>query len=121
MKSYGPLGNQWIYSKETGYDLTRSIASPAPLSLETDKGMIKIAPTKSALIIIDMQSVPFFLPPYRELTNVGWGLGFGRNFFLHPEMRTHAPGLAAKDVLLSTVIPAARSNGIRILWVNWGL
>jgi hypothetical protein len=50
-----------------------------------------------------------------------WGGGMGRNFFLHPELRAHGPGLAAKDVLLSTVIPAARASGVRILWVNWGL
>ncbi|KAF2730663.1 Isochorismatase hydrolase [Polyplosphaeria fusca] len=56
-------------------------------------------PSKSALIIIDMQN--FFLSP-----------AFGRS--------EGAGHLAARN-LQSHVIPAARKAGIKVLWVNWGL
>ncbi|KNZ77435.1 Peroxyureidoacrylate/ureidoacrylate amidohydrolase RutB [Termitomyces sp. J132] len=43
-----------------------------------------------------------------------------QNFFLHPELRKHPSGLECVDRLLESV-PVARTMGIKILWVNWGL
>lgn len=43
-----------------------------------------------------------------------------RNFFLHPEIRTHAPGLLAFEQL-KLAIPAAKAAGMEIIYCNWGL
>ncbi|KAI0928447.1 hypothetical protein AcW1_005688 [Taiwanofungus camphoratus] len=59
--------------------------------------VVRIAKNRSAIIIIDMQ-----------------------NFFLHPELRNHPTGLACIDPLLK-IVPSLRSQGVKILWVNWGL
>lgn len=57
-----------------------------------------IEPSRSALIIIDMQ-----------------------NFFLHPELNPMATaGRAAVEPTLK-IIEGFRKKGIKILWVNWGL
>ncbi|KIM85165.1 hypothetical protein PILCRDRAFT_817152 [Piloderma croceum F 1598] len=58
---------------------------------------VRINKSSSAIVIIDMQ-----------------------NFFLHPGLRDHPTGLKCVDPLLE-VIPVLRSQGIKILWVNWGL
>ncbi|KAG2044881.1 Isochorismatase hydrolase [Suillus americanus] len=42
------------------------------------------------------------------------------SFFLHPELRVHKTGLACVDPLLKVVGPL-RKQGVKILWVNWGL
>lgn len=42
------------------------------------------------------------------------------SFFLHPDRQNHPTGLACVDPLLKAV-PALRSLGTKILWVNWGL
>ena len=58
----------------------------------------RIEPSRSALIIIDMQ-----------------------NFFLHPELSPDATaGRAAVEPTLK-IIEGFRKIGIKILWVNWGL
>ncbi|KAL6309927.1 Isochorismatase hydrolase [Sparassis latifolia] len=59
--------------------------------------VLRIAKERSAIVIIDMQ-----------------------NFFLHPDLREHPTGLACVDPLMKAV-PALRSQGVKILWVNWGL
>jgi len=43
-----------------------------------------------------------------------------QNFFLHPDLRAHPLGLKCVEPLMKTV-PALRSIGSKILWVNWGL
>ncbi|CAL1695726.1 unnamed protein product [Somion occarium] len=43
-----------------------------------------------------------------------------QNYFLHPDLRNHPTGLACVDPLMKAV-PALRSVGAEILWVNWGL
>ncbi|CRG92041.1 hypothetical protein PISL3812_09096 [Talaromyces islandicus] len=102
-----PIGNDpsnsWLYNPATGLiDLTRrdSASDPTALILRTTTHPIRIKPSKTAFIIIDMQ-----------------------NFFLSPALGRPASsaGLAAADALLTTGIPAARDKGIRIVWVNWGL
>ncbi|KAL8283932.1 hypothetical protein RQP46_005364 [Phenoliferia psychrophenolica] len=97
-QSFGVPPNTWTYSKEAGYDLSRGADSERAKTLATHKGPVKIDPKRSALVVIDNQ-----------------------NFFLHPGFRTHAPGLAAKDLLVKYGIPASRSAGVKVLWVNWGL
>lgn len=92
----GNATNFWKYSTSEGYDLTRG--GDHSIHLETTTVPITIDPTRSALVIIDMQ-----------------------NFFLHPSVRSHAPGLEAAKQLLENVIPAAQRAGIQIIWLNWGL
>jgi len=61
---------------------------------------VTIAPTKTALIIMDMQ-----------------------NLFLSPAMfgKVRAKGHGAEGLLLSTGIPAACKAGIQIVHVTWGI
>lgn len=101
------IGNEhnfWRYSSQSGFDLSHpptpksSIATPS-VTMMTTTSPITIDPTKSALVIIDMQH--FFLSP-----------AFGR---------ARGAGHAALDQLVRHAIPAARKSGIRIVWLNWGL
>lgn len=95
----------WLYSSETGFDLTHTGAL-SPLSSQrltlrtTTASLITVDPAKSALIIIDMQN--FFLSP-----------AFGRS--------TDSRGHTALAELAQHAIPAARLAGIRVVWLNWGL
>lgn len=101
------IGNEknfWLYSSETGFDLTHP---PKPSSeqikpnvrIETTTTPVTIDPAKSALVIIDMQ-----------------------NFFLSPAFgRADGAGHRATEQLVKHAIPAARKAGIRIIWLNWGL
>jgi nicotinamidase-related amidase len=107
VEELSPIGNNpsnsWLYDPATGLiDLTRkdSTSDPTALILKTTTHPIRINPTKTALIIIDMQ-----------------------NFFLSSALGrpTSSAGLAAADALLTTGIHAARDEGIRVVWVNWGL
>ncbi|QDS75170.1 hypothetical protein FKW77_008346 [Venturia effusa] len=96
----GSPPNSWTYSSKTGFDLTHSNTSlEETLTLKTTTTPITIAPSKSALIIIDMQN--FFLSP-----------AFGRK---------RGAGHDALDKLVRFAIPAARGCGMRVVWVNWGL
>jgi nicotinamidase-related amidase len=98
---FGDETNFWRYNKRGGFDLTRqknhSMIS-TNIYLNTTTYPVVIDPTRSALIIIDMQ-----------------------NFFLHPSIRTHQTGLSACSQLLQHAIPAARKAKIQIIWLNWGL
>ena len=100
-----PTDNFWLYDSKTGFDLTHpSSPDDAPIqprvTLATTTVPITIAPSKSALVIIDMQ-----------------------NFFLSPQLGrpTDSKGLIAQQQLLKYAIPAARAAGIRVIWLNWGL
>ncbi|TFY66740.1 hypothetical protein EVG20_g4356 [Dentipellis fragilis] len=107
---FGNAESFWVEYPSGLVDLSRSHhlsasgePSPPPLAspqfeLEVDGDRtLRIDPAKTAFVIVDMQ-----------------------NFFLHPDMRQHPTGLACVDPLLSAV-PALRSRGVQILWVNWGL
>ncbi|TCD62209.1 hypothetical protein EIP91_007214 [Steccherinum ochraceum] len=66
--------------------------------LEVEGGRIlRLDRAKTAVVVIDMQ-----------------------NFFLHPDLRQHRKGLECVQPLMKTV-PAFRSLGGKVLWVNWGL
>lgn len=56
-----------------------------------------IDPAKTVLVVIDMQ-----------------------NYFIHPECRDHAGGIAAVKPTLS-VIERCREEGIPVAWLNWGI
>jgi nicotinamidase-related amidase len=58
---------------------------------------IRIDQKRSALVIVDMQ-----------------------NFFLHPDLRERPVGRDCVAPILS-ILPACRANGIKIIWLNWGL
>jgi nicotinamidase-related amidase len=100
----GSASNFWLHSSQTGFDLTHptspSATAPGPnLTIQTTKTPITVSPSKSALVIIDMQ-----------------------NFFLSPAFgRSEGAGHAACKQLIDHAIPAARKAGIRIIWLNWGL
>lgn len=100
-----PATSFWLYDSETGFDLTHPAKPDDPpsqprVTLSTTTLPITIAPSKSALVIIDMQ-----------------------NFFLSTSLGRPADsnGLKAQAQLLKHAIPAARAAGIRIIWLNWGL
>jgi len=108
----GSPQNFWLHSTLTGYDLTHPPTPTSPPihprltlqatnnSLSTTTTPIALDPSKTALLIIDMQN--FFLSP-----------AFNRD--------PHGPGHSAMKNLVETAIPAARKAGIRVIWVNWGL
>lgn len=104
----GTYPNHWLYtSSPASFDLTRATPPDFPLpsprssiTLSTTTTPIVISPSKTALVIIDMQ-----------------------NFFLSTSLGRPADGAGNKAArcLLQTAIPAARKAGIRIIWLNWGL
>jgi len=101
----GNKANFWLHTQSEGFDLTHpSTPDAAPiyprLPLETTTAKVTVDPTKTALVVIDMQ-----------------------NFFLHPALGRKKDGLGIKacQQLIKHAIPACRKAGIPILWVNWGL
>ncbi|GJE86172.1 isochorismatase hydrolase [Phanerochaete sordida] len=58
---------------------------------------LRLSKAHTAIVIIDMQ-----------------------NYFLHPDLRDHPTGLDCVLQLMN-VVPALRTLGAKILWVNWGL
>ncbi|KAF2819407.1 Isochorismatase hydrolase [Ophiobolus disseminans] len=100
----GSPSNFWLHSSQAGFDLTHPSGPSTPtegptITIQTTNTPITIAPSNSALVIIDMQN--FFLSP-----------AFGRR---------RGAGHSACDQLIQHAIPAARKAGIRIIWLNWGL
>jgi nicotinamidase-related amidase len=103
----GAAPNFWLHHTAHGFDLTHpaehstsTTAATPKLTIQTTNSPITVDPSKSALVIIDMQN--FFLSP-----------AFGRDL--------KSAGHRAKDQLIKCAIPAARKAGMRVVWVNWGL
>ena len=104
----GTYPNHWLYSSSPpSFDLTRpsppeyALSSPKDtFTLSTTTTPTVISPSKTALVIIDMQ-----------------------NYFISTFLGRCADGAGnnAKRRLLDTAIPAARKAGIQIIWLNWGL
>lgn len=97
--------NFWLYSKAAGFDLTHPpTPSSSPIypriSLETSKATIAIDPTKTALVVVDLQ-----------------------NYFLSPALGRPADAVGMKVVhqLRKIAIPACRKAGIPIVWLGWSL
>ncbi|KAF2964111.1 hypothetical protein GQX73_g9474 [Xylaria multiplex] len=100
----GNSSDFWLFTNRDGFDMTHPATPSSPpvyprVTLETTNSAITIAPSKTALVIIDMQ-----------------------NFFLSAALgRSHHEGLEAEEKLLKLGIPAAREAGIQIIWLNWGI
>lgn len=100
----GSASNFWLHSSQTGFDLTHPSSPSEPtaglkVTIQTTDTPVTISPSKSALVIIDMQN--FFLSS-----------AFGRK---------KGAGHSACDRLVQHAVPAARKAEIRIIWLNWGL
>jgi hypothetical protein len=101
-KILGNVYNHWVPLGNKTYDLTRSLYLPTtqtltvPMTGSRKKAIIE--PSRSALIIIDMQ-----------------------NFFLHQELSPKATGGRKAVEPTLAMIDGFRSKGMKILWVNWGL
>lgn len=100
----GNKDNFWLYDSRSGFDLTRPSAADSPhitprITIQTTTSPITIDPAKTALIVIDMQN--FFLS-----SAIGRPRGAGHN---------------AVEQLVQLAVPAARTAGIRVVWLNWGL
>lgn len=100
------IGNYYNYWKlqdnGTTYDLTRQdrmpVTSPKKLPMMGSRQSALIEPNRTAMIIIDMQ-----------------------NYFLHPKLSPSATlGRAAVQPTLN-MINAFRANGMKVLWVQWGI
>ncbi|KAK5133731.1 hypothetical protein LTR08_007485 [Meristemomyces frigidus] len=100
------IGNYYNYWKlknnNTLYDLTRAdrlpVTSPKLIPMLGSRKEALIEPSRTALVIIDMQ-----------------------NFFLHPLLAPHATnGRKAVQPTLD-MIRAFRAAGMKVLWVNWGI
>ena len=105
--SVGNYYNYWVKtaspsSNQTSWDLTRSdrmpVTTPKTIPLLGRRSAATIEPSRSALVIIDMQ-----------------------NFFLHPQLSPRASGGRAAVVPTLNMINAFRANGMKVLWTNWGL
>jgi len=105
MKVIGGAGNFWLYSEKEGYDITHPAAPNSAkvyprMTLRTQDSRVTIDPTKTALVLIDLQN--YFLSP-----------AFGRP--------SDSLGLQVVEWLTEQAIPACRKAGIPILWLGWGL
>ena len=102
----GNYYNYWVNtspnSNTTTWDLTRSdrmpVTNPKTIPFLGYRAAAMIEPSRSALVIIDMQ-----------------------NFFLHPQLSPHATGGRAAVTPTLAMINAFRANGMKVLWTNWGL
>jgi hypothetical protein len=94
------------------------LKNPIKLDVGGTKGKsITIAPERSALVIIDMQSgclgIQWLSPyPTSHLTAC-----FFADYFLHPNLTTSSLGRDAVPATM-TMIDAFRKHGMKILWTN---
>lgn len=101
----GSRDNFWLWSQDSGWDLTHPPTPNAEpvrekLSLECSITNVTIDPLKTALLIVDMQNL-----------SMSRALGV-------PQI----PAVFdAQETLLRLAIPAARKANIQIIWLNWGL
>lgn len=101
----GSSSNFWIWSRDSGWDLTHPSTPTAPpvqrrLHLDCHISSVSLDPAKTALLIIDMQNF-----------SMSGALG-----------EDDVPAvLQAQDVMLQYAIPAARKANLQIIWLNWGL
>ncbi|KAI9712656.1 MAG: hypothetical protein M1820_001277 [Bogoriella megaspora] len=99
----GNYYNYWSHAANTStWDLTRSTAlpttSPKAIPMSGSRKTAIIEPSRSALVIIDMQ-----------------------NFFLHPSLSPRATGGRTAVQPTVNMINGFRQAGMKILWTNWGL
>ena len=98
----GNVYNYWSVLPNETYDLTRSVVMPvtAPktIPMSGSRKTAIIEPSRSALVIIDMQ-----------------------NFFLHPELAPNATDGRAIVPATVNMINGFRGAGMKVLWTFWGL
>ncbi|KAF2681522.1 Isochorismatase hydrolase [Lentithecium fluviatile CBS 122367] len=98
----GNIYNHWVHLGNKSFDLTRSLIAPTTkpvtIPMTGSRKSALIEPSRSALVIIDMQ-----------------------NFFLHPELSPKAEGGRKAIEPTLKMIDGFRKNGMPVLWVNWGL
>jgi nicotinamidase-related amidase len=98
----GNIYNHWIHLGNKCFDLTRSLIAPTTkpvrIPMTGSRKSAVIEPSRSALVIIDMQ-----------------------NYFLHPELSPKAEGGRKAIEPTLNMIEGFRENGMPVLWVNWGL
>jgi nicotinamidase-related amidase len=104
------LGNYYNYwsisspptARNAVYDLTRSArmptTNPVTIPMSGSRRSATIEPSRSALVIIDMQ-----------------------NFFLHPGLSPRATGGRAAVAPTVALVQGFRAAGMPVLWTNWGL
>lgn len=97
--------NFWLYSRAYGYDLTHPSTPSSPaifplIPLDTTKERVAIDPSKTALVVVDLQ-----------------------NYFLSPLLGRPSDGIGMEvvDKLLQCDIPACRKAGISVVWLGWSL
>jgi nicotinamidase-related amidase len=100
------IGNYYNYwrtlNNHTTWDLTRRdrlpVTSPKTIPMLGHRKEAIIEPSRTAMVIVDMQ-----------------------NFFLHPQLSPSAVRgrLAVRPTL--NLIDAFRANGMKVLWVQWGI
>lgn len=98
----GNADNFWLFDPSAGFDLTHVLppsCNATRLMLRTTTSPIIIDPSKTALLVIDMQQ--FFLSSAFD--------------------RTRGTCHEVVDQLAEHAIPAARKADIRVIWVNWGI
>ncbi|MBT0773710.1 isochorismatase family protein [Kineosporia sp. J2-2] len=83
-------------------DLRRTVPQPLPVDLPALPTPVTADLTRSALVVVDMQN-DFCTPG-------GWLDGIG------VDVSVLAPATQA----LRQLVPAARANGVPVIWVNWG-
>lgn len=101
----GSQNNFWIWLPDVGWDLTHpanmDTSLPGPrLHLECEISNVVIDPSKTALVIIDMQ-----------------------NFSMHRALGREVPASMeqVEATLVKLGLPAARKAKIQVVWLNWGL
>lgn len=98
----GNIYNHWVHLGNKSFDLTRSLIAPTTkpvtIPMTGSRKSAIIEPSRSALVIIDMQ-----------------------NYFLHPELSPRAEGGRKAIQPTLDMIDGFRKNGMPVLWVNWGL
>ena len=101
LRTLGVPPNAWMVDEAIA-DLTRTPLPPQPLTLPTLSKTLRLDLAKSALLVIDMQND--FCHPDGWLAHIGVDV--------QPARRPIAP--------LQALLPALRSVGVPIVWVNWG-
>ena len=98
----GNVYNYWNVTEDGVYDLTRSsvapVTNPVEIPMSGRRKTALVEPSRSALVIIDMQ-----------------------NYFLHPALSPKATGGRAAVTPTANMIQGFRSKGMKVLWTNWGL
>jgi nicotinamidase-related amidase len=90
--------NRWQVD-DTATDLTRPRLPPRPVRISAQPKDVVIDLASSAMIVIDMQ-----------------------NRFCHPAMAPEGPERPTRRALapLVRLLPALRTGGVPVVWVNWG-